>query len=487
MTYVVAEPCIGTKDRACVDVCPVACFYEGADQLYIHPEECIDCAACEPVCPVDAIFTEADTPEQWKSYIQKQVDFFAANPGVTPAKGNAEIGAGGMGANAVPWPPEAAVEASMAAGPAAAVAPAPKVEPKPAAPTPAPAPAAAAPAPAVAARPPAAAAVPAAPRMALPRVAPGEVTGLEGAIALVVEAAASAAAAAAQAAEAAAAVLRALTGQAVAAPPAAPKTEAKPAEQPDRPKPAPQAQPAAKAAAPAAKSAAEAAAATSAGPNTFTQGKLVLYTLVDILSGKIPADRGELARAEQVALALQEEIARVLGKSTFDIRELEKKDITLRQKLELSNGILDSIAKVELQKQVKAQQARAKESLPGGLFAFAMAGLSAALGMLYAFKFVFLDPNPTLQDLLQAPFRPEAIMPFVGFNTVAALILPFGLYALWKVRLAYLEAEAMAALMPREFGANSLKAKGRKKLEQLQSQRVAQVKKLLQEITAKKK
>jgi len=49
MTFVVAEPCIGVKDRACVDVCPVTCFYEGADQLYIHPEECIDCDACEPV------------------------------------------------------------------------------------------------------------------------------------------------------------------------------------------------------------------------------------------------------------------------------------------------------------------------------------------------------------------------------------------------------------------------------------------------------
>ncbi len=464
MTFVVAEPCIGVKDRACVDVCPVTCFYEGADQLYIHPEECIDCDACEPVCPVDAIFAEADVPDQWKSYIQKQVDFFAAMPGVTPAKGSAEMGAGGMGPNAAPWPPEAAAKAGMTGTPAAAAAP--KAAPKPAAPAaPTPAPAAAAPA-------------PAAPRVTVPRVTPGEVTGLEGAVALAAAAAANAAAAAAQAAEAAAALVRALTGQ--AAGPAAPKAEAKPAEKPDRPKPAPQAQPAAK-------PAAEAAAATSAGPNAFTQGKLVLYTLVDILSGKIPADRRELARAEQVALALQEEIARVLGKSTFDIRELERKDITLRQKLELSNGILDSIAKVELQKQVKAQQARAKESLPGGIFAFAMAGLSGALGMLYAFKFVFLEPNPTFQDFLQAPFRPEAMMPFLGFNTVAALILPFGLYALWKVRLAYLEAEAMAALMPREFGANSLKAKGRKKLEQLQSQRVAQVKKLLQEITAKKK
>ena len=50
MTYVIAEPCIGIKDRSCVDVCPVDCIYEGEDQLYIHPDECIDCGACEPEC-----------------------------------------------------------------------------------------------------------------------------------------------------------------------------------------------------------------------------------------------------------------------------------------------------------------------------------------------------------------------------------------------------------------------------------------------------
>jgi ferredoxin len=56
MTYVICEPCIGVKDRACVDECPVDCIYEGPDQLYIHPEECVDCDACLPACPVDAIF-----------------------------------------------------------------------------------------------------------------------------------------------------------------------------------------------------------------------------------------------------------------------------------------------------------------------------------------------------------------------------------------------------------------------------------------------
>src|SRR5437899_12496325 len=69
MTYVIAEPCIEVKDKACVEVCPVDCIYEGPNQLLIHPDECIDCGACEPVCPVTAIFVEDETPEQWKHFI----------------------------------------------------------------------------------------------------------------------------------------------------------------------------------------------------------------------------------------------------------------------------------------------------------------------------------------------------------------------------------------------------------------------------------
>lgn len=76
MTYVIAEPCVDIKDRACVDECPVDCIYEGARTLYIHPDECVDCGACEPVCPVEAIFYEDDVPEQWSSYYQAAVDFF---------------------------------------------------------------------------------------------------------------------------------------------------------------------------------------------------------------------------------------------------------------------------------------------------------------------------------------------------------------------------------------------------------------------------
>ena len=80
MAYIIAEPCVDVMDKACVEVCPVDCIYEpdatnlGEDDrktmLYIHPEECIDCGACEPECPVEAIFAEEDTPEEWKDYIE---------------------------------------------------------------------------------------------------------------------------------------------------------------------------------------------------------------------------------------------------------------------------------------------------------------------------------------------------------------------------------------------------------------------------------
>ncbi len=78
MAYIIAEPCIGVKDTACVKVCPVDCIYdsEGWDQLYIHPDECIDCGACEPECPVEAIFAAENTPDKWKPFIQKNADMF---------------------------------------------------------------------------------------------------------------------------------------------------------------------------------------------------------------------------------------------------------------------------------------------------------------------------------------------------------------------------------------------------------------------------
>ena len=78
MTYVITEPCIGTKDASCVDVCPVDCIHSDPDdpQYYIDPETCIDCAACETVCPVNANFFEDDTPDQWKQFIEINESWF---------------------------------------------------------------------------------------------------------------------------------------------------------------------------------------------------------------------------------------------------------------------------------------------------------------------------------------------------------------------------------------------------------------------------
>lgn len=88
MTYVIAEPCVDELDRSCVDVCPVDCIYEVEKtefeeghkdhkaMLYIHPEECIDCGACEPECPVEAIFPEDEVPEKWHDYTRINYEAF---------------------------------------------------------------------------------------------------------------------------------------------------------------------------------------------------------------------------------------------------------------------------------------------------------------------------------------------------------------------------------------------------------------------------
>ena len=70
MTYLIVETCVDVKDGSCVDVCPVDCIYEGERMFYIHPDECIDCAACEPVCPVTAIFAEDAVAEDQKHFFE---------------------------------------------------------------------------------------------------------------------------------------------------------------------------------------------------------------------------------------------------------------------------------------------------------------------------------------------------------------------------------------------------------------------------------
>ena len=87
MAYVIAEPCIGSKDTACLDVCPVDAIHPGANeagaltatQLYIQADDCICCGACVPVCPVGAIYAEEDLPEKWKPYIEINRGWFGGS------------------------------------------------------------------------------------------------------------------------------------------------------------------------------------------------------------------------------------------------------------------------------------------------------------------------------------------------------------------------------------------------------------------------
>ena len=69
MTYVIAEPCIDVQDRSCVEVCPVDCIHEVGRMLVIDPDECIDCGACEPECPVEAIYPEDAVPDGWTDFV----------------------------------------------------------------------------------------------------------------------------------------------------------------------------------------------------------------------------------------------------------------------------------------------------------------------------------------------------------------------------------------------------------------------------------
>jgi NAD-dependent dihydropyrimidine dehydrogenase PreA subunit len=76
MTYVIGTPCIDVMDRSCIEECPVDCIYEGGRALYIHPDECVDCGACEPVCPVEAICYEDDLAEDQKPHLDDNAAFF---------------------------------------------------------------------------------------------------------------------------------------------------------------------------------------------------------------------------------------------------------------------------------------------------------------------------------------------------------------------------------------------------------------------------
>ncbi|MBI4328865.1 MAG: ferredoxin family protein [Chloroflexi bacterium] len=78
MAYIIAEPCIDVKDGSCVEVCPVDCIHttDTDNMFYINPDECIDCAACEPVCPVTAIFEASQLPKEWAKFIDMNKEWF---------------------------------------------------------------------------------------------------------------------------------------------------------------------------------------------------------------------------------------------------------------------------------------------------------------------------------------------------------------------------------------------------------------------------
>ncbi len=82
MTHVVAEPCFDCKYTDCVVVCPVDCFYQNDQLLFIHPDECIDCEACVPECPVEAIFHEDNLPEEWKEYTALNAEMAKLRPNI---------------------------------------------------------------------------------------------------------------------------------------------------------------------------------------------------------------------------------------------------------------------------------------------------------------------------------------------------------------------------------------------------------------------
>ena len=78
MTYVITDACVDIKDKSCIQECPVDCIYEGEKQLFIDPVGCIDCGACEPVCPANAIYFESDLPKDKKVFVEINKNFFTS-------------------------------------------------------------------------------------------------------------------------------------------------------------------------------------------------------------------------------------------------------------------------------------------------------------------------------------------------------------------------------------------------------------------------
>jgi NAD-dependent dihydropyrimidine dehydrogenase PreA subunit len=351
MAYVVADPCIGTKDRACVEVCPVSCFYENDDQLFIHPQECIDCDACVPVCPVTAIFPEAQVPEQWKFYTQKAIDYFAENSGVPPAKGKAEVGSGGVaeGSTHWKWKGEAAAVAAALAAKAAPVA-APET---------------------------------------------------------------------AAAAPAHAAVAAATEAPVAAAPP--PVQEAAPP--PPKPAPAPAPKPAAK----------PVPVIPPMDAQEYKRIEALLYQVLEMMGGSRPFDMVVFAEAEATGVRLKKEVGIEFGRENYTGSELEKKGMTLRQKHNLSQALLQAVERAQFIPQFRIRRQRLLQTAIGGAVTAAISVLCGVLSIMsIRIDTLVTGANPGVAGLLHAIFNAESLIPFLAFQTIASLLGLFALFAVYQ-------------------------------------------------------
>ena len=363
MAYVIADPCIGTKDRACVEVCPVSCFYENEDQLFIHPQECIDCDACVPVCPVTAIFAEAQVPEEWKFYTQKAIDYFAENTGVPAAKSKAEVGSGGVAEGSTHWVWKGEATA-VAKAPAAVATGAAKAEVSPQ-PTPSPV------------------AATAATLEAPPAPAP------------------------------------AMVHAAVAAATEAPTAPAPAAASPAKPAPKPAA-----AAAPPPK---------PMDPEEYRRLQALLYHIVEMLGGSRPFDISVFSEAEEAGRRLKREVAVEFGKDVYVVSELEKKGMTLRQKHDLAQGLLQAADRARFIPRFRVRRQKFMQLAAGG----AVTGLISVVSGLLSLRTIRLDtlltdPKPGLGELLGGFLNAESFIPFLGFQTIAGLMGIFTLYAIYQ-------------------------------------------------------
>jgi NAD-dependent dihydropyrimidine dehydrogenase PreA subunit len=107
MTFIITDACVDVMDRSCIAECPVDCIYEGERMLYINPVECVDCGACEAVCPSNAVFYEMDVPDEQKRFEDIQSEWAAEHEARGGSKRRGVIGADHPFVAALPPNPKA--------------------------------------------------------------------------------------------------------------------------------------------------------------------------------------------------------------------------------------------------------------------------------------------------------------------------------------------------------------------------------------------